>query len=140
MDSPAEDNRGVGFNGLRVVGFESRMAAEPAAIIQRFGGSPIIAPAMREVPLEDNGAAFDFALRLLDGRVDIAIFLAGGGVREVFRVIETRDQRATLVAALASTTSVARGPKPVVALRELGIEPAITIAEPNTWREILLAL
>jgi len=35
---------------------------------------------------------------------------------------------------------VARGPKPVAALRELGITPAITAPEPNTWRELLLAL
>src|SRR5437667_243758 len=36
--------------------------------------------------------------------------------------------------------TVARGPKPVAALRELGLEPTITIPEPNTWQEILSAL
>jgi len=35
---------------------------------------------------------------------------------------------------------VARGPKPVAVLRELGVVPAITVPEPNTWRELLLAL
>ncbi len=113
------------------------MATETAALIQRFGGNPLAAPAMREVPLEDNGAAFDFATRLLDGRVDIAIFLTGVGVRELFRVMETRHARETLVAALGRTLTVARGPKPVAALRELQIEPSLTIPEPNTWREIL---
>ena len=95
MESPTDqpENRAANFNGLRVVAFESRMATETAAIIRRFGGNPIAAPAMREVPLEDNGAAFDFATRLLDGRVDIAIFLTGVGVRELFRVMETRHAR-----------------------------------------------
>jgi uroporphyrinogen decarboxylase len=139
MESPTEqpENRAGNFNGLRVVAFESRMATETAALIRRFGGNPMAAPAMREVPLEDNGAALDFAVRLLDGRVDIAIFLTGVGVRELFRVMETRHDRDTLVAALGHTLTVARGPKPVAALRELQIEPGIAIPEPNTWREIL---
>src|SRR6202521_2947976 len=33
-----------------------------------------------------------------------------------------------------------RGPKPVAVLRELGVTPAITVPEPNTWRELLVAL
>jgi len=34
---------------------------------------------------------------------------------------------------------VARGPKPVAALREMGLTPAIVAPEPNTWRELLAA-
>ena len=49
------------FHGLRVVAFESRMAAETAKMIERLGGNAMVAPAMREVPLEDNHAALDFA-------------------------------------------------------------------------------
>jgi uroporphyrinogen decarboxylase len=140
MDSRADDNRAAGFNGLRVVAFESRMAAETASLIRRYGGHPTVAPAMREVPLEDNGAAFDFAARLLAKHIDVAIFLTGVGVRELFRVMETRHERPALAAALARTITVARGPKPIAALRELAIEPGITITEPNTWREILSTL
>ncbi len=35
---------------------------------------------------------------------------------------------------------VARGPKPVAVLRELGVTPGVTVPEPNTWRELLAAL
>jgi uroporphyrinogen-III synthase len=41
---------------------------------------------------------------------------------------------------LARTTLVARGPKPVAALREMGLAPHVRVPEPNTWREILAAL
>jgi len=44
------------------------------------------------------------------------------------------------VAALQRIRVVPRGPKPVAVLRELGVTPAITVPEPNTWRELLLAL
>jgi uroporphyrinogen decarboxylase len=128
------------FGGLRVFAFESRMAAETTSLIERFGGRATVVPAMREVPLEDNHAAFEFATRLLAGQIDIAVFLTGIGVRELFRVIEVRYRRDQLVKAIGGVVTVARGPKPVAALRELGLQPTITIPEPNTWREILSAV
>ena len=129
-----------GFGGLRVVAFESRMAAETAAMIERRGGVAIVAPAMREVPLEDNRAALDFAERLLAGEFQIVILMTGVGTRALFAAMETRHQRAALVAALTAITTVARGPKPIRAMRDLGLEPSIVVPEPNTWREVLSAL
>jgi uroporphyrinogen-III synthase len=40
---------------------------------------------------------------------------------------------------LRSLTVVARGPKPVAALREMGVKPAVVAPEPNTWRELVAA-
>ena len=137
MDASTEIESAAGFDGLRVVAFESRMAAEMRTLIERLGGRPIVAPSMREVPLEDNHAALDFAERLLANEFDVVIFMTGVGVRELFKVLETRHQRAAIVAALAQVVMVARGPKPVAALRNLGMTPSLTIAEPNTWRELL---
>src|SRR5580698_8662044 len=88
------------FNGLRVIAFESRMAAETRALIQRYGGRATVAPSMREVPLEDNQAALDWASRVLKDEFDCAIFLTGVGTRELFRVIASRYQREDVVAAL----------------------------------------
>jgi uroporphyrinogen decarboxylase len=128
------------FNGLRVFAFETRMAAETAGLIERFGGRATVVPAMREVPLEDNHAALDFAARLSAAEIDVIIFLTGVGVRELVRVIETRYPREQFVKGIARVVTVARGPKPVAALRELGAEPTIVVPEPNTWREILSSL
>ncbi len=57
------------FGGLRVVAFESRMAAETQPMIERHGGVATVAPSMREVPLEDNHAALDFARAAAGRRV-----------------------------------------------------------------------
>src|ERR1700733_2487650 len=129
-----------GFGGLRFVAFESRMAAEVATMTERRGGVAIVAPAMREVPLEDNHAALDFAERLLGSEFDAVIFMTGVGTRALFAAMETRHQRPALVAALSAITTVARGPKPIRAMRDLGFEPSIVVPEPNTWREVLSAL
>lgn len=118
------------------------MAAEAARLIHAAGGVAIGAPSMREVPLDaaDNRAAFAMADALLAGEVDVVIFLTGVGARALFEAWRTRYDESALVAALARTTVVARGPKPVRVLREFGVPIAVTVPEPNTWRELLATL
>jgi uroporphyrinogen-III synthase len=129
-----------GFAGLRVLALESRRAPELAKLISNYGGEPVVAPAMREVPLESNKEALDFAAALFAGEFDMVIFLTGVGARALLGVIETSYKRDEYVAALQRVQVVPRGPKPIAVLRELGVTPAITVPEPNTWRELLLAL
>src|SRR5712664_434410 len=129
-----------GFAGLRVLALESRRAPELAKLIATYGGEAVVAPAMREVPLESNKEALAFAGAFLAGEFDMVIFLTGVGARALLGVVETAYKRDEYIAALQRVKVVARGPKPVAALREIGITPAITVPEPNTWRELLLAL
>jgi uroporphyrinogen-III synthase len=129
-----------GFSGLRVLALESRRAPELAKMISAYRGEPVVAPAMREVPLETNTEALAFAADLLAGKYEMVIFLTGVGTRALLAVVETKYKREDYIAALARVQIVARGPKPVAALRELGLTPAVTAPEPNTWRELLQAL
>jgi len=129
-----------GFDGLRVLALESRRAAELAKLITTYGGQPTVAPSMREVPLESNKEALAFAAALLAGEFEMVIFLTGVGTRALLGVVETVHDRGKYIAALKRVTVVARGPKPVAALREIGITPAVTAPEPNTWHELLRAL
>jgi len=48
--------------------------------------------------------------------------------------------RERIASLLGSVTLLARGPKPVAALKELGLQPAITAPEPHTWKEVLAVL
>ena len=129
-----------GFSGRRVAAFESRMEAEMRRLISRFGGEPHVAPALREIPLEDNRAVFEFGDRLLAGDLDMVILLTGVGTRTMVEVLQTRHLLPTITQALSRITLVARGPKPVAALKELGLSPGITVPEPNTWRDVLQVL
>lgn len=128
------------FQGLRVVAFESRMAAEIKTLIERYAGIAITAPSMRELPLEDHRQALDFAQGLVAGEFDVVIFLTGVGVRQLFRVMETRFERPALLTALSQLTTVARGPKPERALRELGFRATFTAPDPATWHEVISGL
>lgn len=130
----------VGFDGLRVVSLESRRAPEMESIIRSHGGDPLVAPSMREVPLEQNAEAFAFAEKLFAGEIDAMIFMTGVGTRALVDTLEARYSRDEIVGALSRLTTVARGPKPVKALRELTVPVGVTVPEPNTWREVLETL
>ncbi len=128
------------FDGLRVLSLESRRAVEVAKLIRTYGGKPFVVPAMREVPLESNRQALAFADDLLAKKVDLVIFLTGVGVRALLDIVQTRHDREQFLAALRAVKVVARGPKPVAALRDLRVPIVTTAAEPSTWREMMTAL
>jgi uroporphyrinogen-III synthase len=128
------------FHGFRVLAFESRRATELAALISNHGGHPLMAPALREVPLESNSAAFEFAAALLRDEFDVVIFLTGVGTRALVSTIAGAYPREAVVAALARTKVVARGPKPLAVLRELQVPIWVAAPEPNTWRELVAAI
>jgi uroporphyrinogen-III synthase len=131
---------GNGFHGLRVVAFESRMAREMENLIRRYGGEPLVAPALREIPLEDNSAALRFGARLITGQVDILVLLTGVGTKLLFDILQTRHALPDIIAALRQSILVARGPKPVAALKTLGLSPTLTVPEPNTWHDLITTL
>jgi uroporphyrinogen-III synthase len=127
------------FNGMRVLALESRRATEIATLISNFGGQPTVAPALREIPLESNTEALAFGDALLRGEFDVVVFLTGVGTRALMSTIEHVHPREVIVAALARTRIIARGPKPLAVLRELQVPVWIAAPEPNTWRELLAA-
>ena len=128
------------LRGLKVVSFESRRAKEMAELIRRYGGEPILAPSMREVALGENRAALDFLPELEAGEFDVVILMTGVGTRTLNQALLTRYPQEKIVAALQKARLVARGPKPVAVLKELGLTPWLSAPEPNTWREVLSVL
>ena len=130
----------IAFNGLTVASFESRMAVEITRLIERHGGTPLVTPALREIPLNDNAAALQFGDRLMTERVDLLILLTGVGTTTLFDLLKTRYPWPSLMAALKQTALVARGPKPVAALKAFGLQPTLTVPEPNTWVDLISTL
>jgi len=129
-----------GLGGLRVVSFESRRSVEVAELIRNYGGEPIQAPSMREVPLADQYEALAFGEAILAGDQDVLILLTGVGARMLIATLSTRWRREEVVAALGRLTLVCRGPKPIAALKEVGLVPTLAVPEPNTWRDLLSEL
>jgi uroporphyrinogen-III synthase len=136
MESNPQNN----LQGLKVVSFESRRAKEMAELIRRYHGEPIVAPSMREIPLNENRAALDLLPAIEAGKFDILILMTGVGTKTLNEILLTQYSQEKIVAALKTVQLVARGPKPVAALKELGLQAAVTVPEPNTWREVVSTL
>src|SRR5215469_17472666 len=130
----------MSFDGKHVLALESRRATEIAELIRRQGGVPFVAPSMRERPLEENRELHDFAGRLFADDFDMMILLTGVGTRQLNRALSEAYHEDAFSEALRKLTIAARGPKPVAALREMGLTPSVVAPEPNTWRELLKAL
>src|SRR5574341_1100925 len=135
-----ESNPRASLQGFTVVAFESRRAKEMAELIRRYGGVPIIAPSMREVPLSENRAALELLPQLEAGKLDLLILMTGVGTRTLNDLLLRQYPQERIIAGLRQTQLVARGPKPIAALKDLGLTPTITVPEPNTWREVLATL
>ncbi|MCE9557071.1 MAG: uroporphyrinogen decarboxylase [Planctomycetes bacterium] len=111
-----------------------------ARLIERQGGRPSVSPSMREVAQAENPQAVEFAQRLMTGGIDVVLLLTGVGVRHLVAAVERHVDRQRFLSALADTTTVVRGPKPLAVLKELNIKPTFRVPEPNTWRELLTTL
>ena len=133
-------NSRADLQGLKVISFESRRAVEIAELIRRYGGDPFVAPSMREVPLEENRTALELIPDLEAGNLDLLILMTGVGIRTLNQVLLSQFSQERIIAAMQRVKLVVRGPKPAAALKELGLVPAISVPEPNTWREILATL
>ncbi len=129
-----------GFDGLRVLSFESRRAKEIAQLIANNGGVPIVAPSTREVPSPPSDDELKLIRGLLQHEFDAIIFMTGVGARALAQAAETVCSREDFFAALAQTRVVVRGPKPSAAMREFNVPVTLAVPEPNTWREIVKAL
>jgi uroporphyrinogen-III synthase len=129
-----------GFNGLRVLSFESRRGKEIAVLISNNGGVPMVAPSTREVPSPPSEDELQLIHGLLKQEFDAIIFMTGVGARALVQAAETVCSREDFFAALTRTRVVVRGPKPSAAMHEFNVPVTLAVPEPNTWREIVKAL
>jgi len=127
----------MAFAGLRVLTLESRKAKDMEALILREDGVPILAPSVQERAVNDTSVAVQFVEQLESGVFDMVILMTGVGLAFLRDVAAPLVPVERLSAALRQATIVARGPKPIAVLHQMGLKPDVAIGEPNTWKEIV---
>jgi uroporphyrinogen-III synthase len=128
------------LENLCIISFESRRAKEIEVLIQKEGGIPLVAPSLREIPLEENPQVLEFGRKLFSGEIEILILLTGVGTRFLIEILKTKYPLQEIRKQLQNITLVARGPKPIAALAQIQLKPNLTVPEPNTWHEIVKTL
>jgi uroporphyrinogen-III synthase len=130
----------MGFGGLKVLSLESRRSREMEALIRREGGEPFVAPSVQERALDDHREAAEFVSRLDAGEFDLVVCMTGAGLAFLRDLAVREGTLEKLSAGMRRAFIVARGPKPLPTLRELGAKAHIVVPEPNTWKEVVDAI
>jgi uroporphyrinogen-III synthase len=121
------------LTGRRVVIPESRALDLFSDMVARHGAEIVRCPLVTTARLADNSALDAWIGRLIDGRHDLVAFYTGEGVMKIVERAEDISARQPLLDALQRLPKLARGPKPLSALRKLGIEANVTrTAAPTT--------
>ncbi len=126
--------------GRTIAFLEARRADELARLIERQGGTPYVAPVLREVPVEDVAPLRAWLADLMAGCLDVVIFLTGVGCRLLLEQAARDGRLPAVLAGLARARVVARGPKPVRVLKDYGVRIDYVPPEPNTSDELLTEL
>ena len=112
-----------GLAGRRIVVPESRELDLFASMLERQGATAIRCPLVTILDLEDPAPAEAWLRRLAAGAFDDVILFTGEGPRRLMTVAERAGIAGEVTAALGRARKIVRGPKPVKALRSLGLGP-----------------
>ncbi|MSQ23788.1 MAG: uroporphyrinogen-III synthase [Chloroflexi bacterium] len=127
------------LSGRTIALLEARRSQEVEHLVRLQNGTPLVVPALREVPVADDEPLRRWLERLADRRFDLVIFLTGVGCQALLSCADRHGLSARAQDALANARVVARGPKPVKVLRDHGIRIDFVPPEPNTTDELLEA-
>jgi uroporphyrinogen-III synthase len=122
--------------GTRILVTAQRRSDELAAALSRRGAEVVIAPALGVVPQIDEDELLRRTREILVEPVDVLVVTTGIGFRGWMDTAAAAGLYEELIAKLAGTRLVARGPKARGALQSVGLQ-ADWVAESETSAEIL---
>jgi uroporphyrinogen-III synthase len=111
---------------------EGRQLEELAQMLEKEGAAIVRCPMVSILDAPDPAPVVAWLNDLAAGRFDIVVLLTGEGLRRLLGFAERAGLRNEVIAALARTRTVTRGPKPGRALAEIGLQPTRLAATPTT--------
>lgn len=111
---------------------EGRQLEELAQMLEKEGATPLRCPMLAILDAPDDGPIVAWLDRLEAGAFAWLILLTGEGLRRLLACAERHGRRDALVAAIAKTQTITRGPKPARALKEINLSPTVTAQTPKT--------
>jgi uroporphyrinogen-III synthase len=128
----ANPDPNASLTGRRIVVPESRELDLFARMLEAQGAATIRCPMVTITDADDPAPVEAWLRRLADGAFDDLILLTGEGLRRLMAAARRAKLEAEARSALARLRTITRGPKPVRALRDLGLAPGLTADTPTT--------
>jgi uroporphyrinogen-III synthase len=123
---------GAALQGRRIVVPETRELDLLARMIAAEGGEAVRCPLVAIVDAPDPAPVREWLYRFRDVPCDDLILLTGEGLRRLHAAARKAGLEGDWRRGLATARIITRGPKPVQALRALGLEPGLRAREPTT--------
>lgn len=120
------------LEGLRIVVPESREIDLLVGLLETEGAATIRCPLVQILDVEDFNDVDAWSDQLLAGGFDDLVLFTGEGLRRLAKRADIRGRKREFVIAVGRTRTVIRGPKPARALRELGLQPALSAPSPTS--------
>jgi uroporphyrinogen-III synthase len=120
------------LEGKTIALAEGRQLEELAALLEAEGATPLRCPLVSILDAPDAAPVEDWLRQLIAGRFDWVVLMTGEAVRRLRGFAERAGLEREYVEALAKARTLTRGPKPVQALKELGLSPTLVADAPTT--------
>ena len=111
---------------------EGRQLEELAQMLEKEGATVLRCPMLSILDAPDPGPVLAWLRELTAGAFGYVILLTGEGLRRLLALAERHGLRDAVIAAIAATRTVTRGPKPARALKEIGLAPNLVAEAPTT--------
>jgi uroporphyrinogen-III synthase len=120
------------LEGRTIALAEGRQLEDLALMLEKEGAVPLRCPMLSILDNPDAGPVLAWLRELAAGRFGYLLLMTGEALRRLLGFAERDALRDSVIAALGRTRTVTRGPKPVQALKEIGLTPSVVAAVPTT--------
>jgi uroporphyrinogen-III synthase len=120
------------LEGRTIALAEGRQLEELVGLLEAEGAQALRCPLLSILDAPDPAPVEAWLRDLVAGRFAWLVVMTGEAVRRLDGFADRAGLREAYVQALGATNTLTRGPKPVRALKELGVKPTRTAAAPTT--------
>jgi uroporphyrinogen-III synthase len=120
------------LEGQTVILAEGRQVEELAQMLAKEGATPVRCSLISILDAPDSAPVLTWIDDLIAARFDLLVLVTGEALRRLLGFAEREQRRESFISALARTPIITRGPKPVRALKEIGLAPHMIAQSPTT--------
>jgi uroporphyrinogen-III synthase len=127
------------LEGRTIALAEGRQLEELAQMLEKEGALPLRCPMLSIIDNPDASQVVTWLGELVADRFGYVVLMTGEALRRLLGFADREGIRDQVVAALGRTRTLTRGPKPVRALKEVGLTPT-QVADVPTTEGVIAAL
>jgi uroporphyrinogen-III synthase len=120
------------LHGRTIALAEGRQLEELAQMLEKEGATALRYPMINILDAPDSAPVIVWLRNLVQNKFAFVILMTGEALRRLLGFADREGIRQEVIAALSRTRTITRGPKPVRALKEIGLNPTKVAETPTT--------